>query len=221
MGEREVIGSLPLPPQPFPDTAGRFPAKVDILTPPDLVIAPGGSFKVTAKITATDGLPIGAGYSVGFSTSDGSFPGVPTTGSDGVATSFWTIAQRLGPQTATVTAGEVSALLRAIAVAPAALIKSGDAQTGKVGELLSQSICVRVVDATGRFVGGVLAPAFTFSVTAGGGSLTETRTGEGSDPQQAGFACTGWRLGSVAGSQTVSATLAGVPSVVFSATAQP
>jgi YVTN family beta-propeller protein len=70
-----------------------------------------------------------------------------------------------------------------------------------------------VVDAGGAGVPGI---SVTFVVSTGGGTLT----GASTSTSAAGVATVGsWTLGTVAGANTVTATAAGIPSVVFAATA--
>jgi hypothetical protein len=96
---------------------------------------------------------------------------------------------------------------------PASLVSvSGNGQTGTIGQALASPFVVMVADAAGNPVSGV---SVTFSVTAGGGSLTVT-TGL-SDSQ--GLVASTLTLGSVVGTSTVTATsgtLTGSP-VTFTA----
>lgn len=89
---------------------------------------------------------------------------------------------------------------------------SGDAQTGYVSQPLAAPIVVRVTDALGAPVAGVTV---NFAVTGGAGALT------GASPvtSAAGDALLGgWTLGATPGTNTVTATVDGVPSVTFTAT---
>ncbi len=95
----------------------------------------------------------------------------------------------------------------------------GNAQSGTVGTLLADSVIVRVTDASGR---AVEDQTVTFSVTAGGGTVTPTTANTNSD----GRAGIRWTLGSTAGAQAglAKVTGAGAPanlSATFSATASP
>jgi hypothetical protein len=90
---------------------------------------------------------------------------------------------------------------------PAAIgIVSGNAQTGPVGSALSQPLVVRVKAADSLAVQGV---AVNFAVGGGGGTLTKATDTTAST----GNATTTWTLGSVLGAQSVTATVAGAPSI--------
>lgn len=101
------------------------------------------------------------------------------------------------------TGGELS-LLRA----------AGNGQTGTVGEPLNDGLRVRLTDDTGT---GVEGETVSWSVTSGGGSLSASST----TTDGSGYAQVNWTLGTTAGSQDVSATVAGTGSVAFTATAEP
>lgn len=96
---------------------------------------------------------------------------------------------------------------------PAAIkIVGGDEQQGPAGLTLSGDLIVQVLDEAGT---GVPGQAVTWVVATGGGSVTpETGT---TDVQ--GHASARWTLGPSAGRNTVSAVVAVVGGVTFSATA--
>lgn len=87
------------------------------------------------------------------------------------------------------------------------------AQTAEVGTAVAAVPQVLVTDDRERPVQGVTV---TFAVTAGGGSIAAPSVTTGADGR-AGAG--GWTLGTAAGAGTVTATAAGLPPVVFSATA--
>src|SRR5574341_186583 len=99
---------------------------------------------------------------------------------------------------------------------PAAIVLlSGNGQTGTVGQNLSQPLVVQVTTSDGR---GVPNVTVSWSVTAGGGSLTAASTQ--TDPT--GVASVVWSLGTTAGSgnQTARASVVGVNGVItFTASA--
>jgi len=96
---------------------------------------------------------------------------------------------------------------------PAAItIVSGNGQTGEVGAQLPAALTVRVTDSAGRAVGGVTV---AWAVTAGGGTVNPTS----SSTDGAGNASTRWTLGTAAGSNRATATVAGLAPVTFDATA--
>jgi hypothetical protein len=91
--------------------------------------------------------------------------------------------------------------------------------TGTVGEDLSAALQVRVRDADDRGVPGV---AVGFTVTAGGGTVSVGAVGGTSTTDttdQDGIAEVSWALGTVAGEQGASASVTGLATVTFLATA--
>ena len=95
----------------------------------------------------------------------------------------------------------------------AALVRvAGDGQVGTIDQALPDSLVVRVEDAAGQPVSKV---AVTWTV-AGGGHVSQASVTTGSD----GRAAVQRMLGSTAGQETTTATVAALPPVVFTATAQ-
>jgi hypothetical protein len=90
----------------------------------------------------------------------------------------------------------------------------GSSQQGPAATTLSQPLRVRVTDAEGQPVAGVTV---TWSVGAGGGSVSPTSSETDAD----GLASTTFTLGGQAGTQTAQATVAGLTGspAVFTATA--
>ena len=127
-----------------------------------------------------------------------------TLGSDpGTNTVSATVAG-LEPETFTATATE-----QAI---PHSLEKvCGDDQEGTAGTLLAKSFVVSVSDENGAAMAGVVV---SFAVTAGGGTLSAATAT--TNPN--GRAMTWLTLGSEVGTNTVSATVAGLEPVTFTAT---
>jgi galactose oxidase-like protein len=96
---------------------------------------------------------------------------------------------------------------------PAALVGvAGDAQVGRINQMLPESLVVRAEDAAGQPLEGV---AVTWTVV-GGGSVSESSVLSGKD----GLAAVQWGLGGTAGQQTTTAAVADLPPVVFTATAE-
>ncbi|MBR8841185.1 MAG: DUF4082 domain-containing protein, partial [Stigonema ocellatum SAG 48.90 = DSM 106950] len=92
---------------------------------------------------------------------------------------------------------------------------SGDNQTGSVGTALPNRLVVQVNNSAGTPQSGVTV---NFAVTGGGGSVSPTSA----QTNASGQASTVLTLGTTAGaSNTVSATISGGGSVIFSATANP
>ena len=94
------------------------------------------------------------------------------------------------------------------------VLASGSGQTAPAGSTLPLPLTVRAVDQANQPIPNVTV---IWEVTAGGGSVSPAQSITGSD----GLASTTLRLGSAAGSNTVSATFSGGQPVVFSATAIP
>jgi uncharacterized protein with beta-barrel porin domain len=118
-----------------------------------------------------------------------------------------------GPAPVVFTATSINAVIGAA---------SGNNQTGPVNTTLPLPIVVQVgeVMATTSKTGGVGAQALdgvpvTFTVTSGGGSVTNTVV----LTDASGQASTPWTLGPIEGAQTVSASVPGGASVTFTATA--
>jgi hypothetical protein len=101
-------------------------------------------------------------------------------------------------------------------VATRITIYTGDGQTAPKGSVLADPLCTNVFDASGRLMYGVMV---TYTVATGGGQL-QLPTTVATDTR--GIATSGtWTLGPAAGTQTVTASTAGVAaSVTFTATAQ-
>ncbi len=94
-------------------------------------------------------------------------------------------------------------------------VTDGDAQVGPPGAALPAAPTVRVTDAAG---GGVTGLAVSFTVLSGGGSVSEP----GGVTDGAGRASAGsWTLGDREGTQELRASVEGIGSVVFRATARP
>jgi len=96
---------------------------------------------------------------------------------------------------------------------PAGLVKAaGDLQSVPAGTAVPVLPQVKVVDGFGTAVAGV---AVTFAVASGGGSLT----GGTPTTNASGLATVGsWTLGATPGANTLTATVSGLPPVLFTAT---
>ncbi len=138
------------------------------------------------------------------------------TDTAGRATTTWTLGPTAGVQSATATAtGLTSVNFVAIAAAgaPATATKSaGDAQSAVAGATVPIAPSVKVVDAFGNPLQNVLV---TFAVASGNGAIT----GALANTNASGIATVGsWQLGPSIGANTLSATVASLPALVFSAT---
>lgn len=176
------------------------------------------------RISDALGNPI-AGQEVVFEVTSGGGSALvrrPVTDANGVATvGAWTLGETPGSNTLRATATGLTLAgnpatfsATATAGAPTAMSSSGGAnQTATAGSLISVSPSVIVRDNRGNPVAGVtvtFTPGLNSGSVTGGTALTDAL----------GVATVGsWRLGGTAGTQTLTASLAGLPDVVFTATA--
>lgn len=139
-------------------------------------------------------------------------PGSTTTGADGLARTLWTLGPSAGPQRviARATGNNAPANLSvtfnasALTAAPAKLEKSaGDAQTAAAGAFVPIPPAVKVTDAGGNPIQGVLV---TFQVSLGGGTVAPTTPVSTNATGVA--AATSWKLGATAGHNQLTATVA-------------
>lgn len=165
------------------------------------------------------------GVSVTFTaaTGSGTITGSPaTTNAQGVATAgSWTLGTLAGTKTVTASVTGLAVAFTSTATAgPAAsvAVNAGNNQSATVGTAVGTAPSVRISDINGNAVSGV---AVTFAVASGAGSATGTSTSTNSS----GLATVGsWTLGSVAGTNTLTATATAVGSglsgnpVTFTAT---
>ncbi|GMV04435.1 MAG: hypothetical protein AMXMBFR53_07150 [Gemmatimonadota bacterium] len=98
-------------------------------------------------------------------------------------------------------------------VAGSLALVSGDGQSGAVGAALGAPLVVNVKSTTGTAMSG---QAVTWSVVAGGGTVSQSSRPSGTD----GNASVTWTLGGTVGAQSVTATAASF-TVTFTATAAP
>jgi adhesin/invasin len=196
-------------------------ANVAVTAGNDQTGAVGSTLPVSLQVRVTDahGNVVG-GATVQWSTSNGSAsPASGQTGSNGRASTAWTLGTTLGSQSlqASVSgAGSVTFNATAEAGPPTALaITGGNGQTGTVGEALGSPLEVKVTDAYGHPVGAVTV---TWSPASGSGSVGSAHSNTGSD----GRATTAWTLGTTAGPQALTVSASGVDdSREFTATAEP
>jgi Bacterial surface proteins containing Ig-like domains len=127
-------------------------------------------------------------------------------------------AQAKAPGSATVTAtSEGKSASATVSVTPGAAaniaINAGDGQTADTSSAVATPPSVKVTDQAGFPVEGATV---TFAVGVGGGSISPASV----TTNASGIATAdSWKLGNVAGSNSVTASIAGWPFVVFSATA--
>ncbi|HEX5385794.1 MAG TPA: Ig-like domain repeat protein [Gemmatimonadales bacterium] len=140
-------------------------------------------------------------------------PPSPSTDANGRAAAAWLLGDVAGAQTVVAkptgngAPANLSATFTATAAAspPARVAKSaGDGQTANAGSEVAVPPAVKVTDANDNPVAGV---AVTFAVTGGGGSvapITPVKTNANGVAS-----ATSWRLGVIAGRNTLTATAAG------------
>lgn len=170
---------------------------------------------LVVRVTDSKDRPV-EGQQVSFTVTAGGGTVVPpsaTTNSDGRASARWSLGPTAGSQTVVAKAVgggapanlSVTFTATALAAAPAKLEKvAGDGQTAPAGSPVQTPPAVKVTDAQGNPVAGVLV---TFAVTQGGGSINPTTpvaTGSGGVA-----ALTSWTLGARAGSNQLTATIPG------------
>lgn len=183
--------------------------------------AAGSPVPVPPSVRVSDqfGNPV-AGVPVGFAVTGGggSVTGAtPLTGANGIATvGSWILGGVPGPNTLTATVGTlppVQFTATGLPVPASVAVNAGNNQSSPVGTPVPVPPSVIVRDAGGNPVAGVIV---TFAVTGGGGSATGTSASTGPD----GIATVGsWNLGPSPGSNTLTATVPGLPVVTFTATA--
>ena len=145
-------------------------------------------------------------------------PAVVTTGSDGRAAVARTLGPSSGTQTATATvAGLKGSPVRFTSTASSGgvvrLVKLyGDGQPAPAGQQLTESIVVQAQDANGNGVPGQ-AVVWVVTTSSGGSFSGGTNT---TDAQGKAFVF--WTLSTTAGPNTLTAAIAGLPQVTFTAT---
>jgi hypothetical protein len=143
-------------------------------------------------------------------------PSSGTTGSAGTAATRRTLGPTAGPQGATATASSLKGspvvfAMTALPAAPTSLVKvTGDNQSGAVSIPLTDSVVVRLLDASGN---GVPGRNVTFAIATGSGTVSPVSA----TTDAGGRAAARWTLGPIAGSNSLIATSSGF-SVTFQAT---
>jgi hypothetical protein len=176
------------------------------------VAAPGSPLGLPIAVQLRDRL--GAAVtdaSVTFEVVDGGGSVAPTPVSpdaDGVARTSWTLGsattiQHLSASDAVHNLTPVTFTATAVASAglPAALIAASGGNQALMAGAAAVPPAVRVVDGTGNGVAGIVV---NFAVTAGGGSISDTRATTGADGVAA---LTRWTMGPVGSLNAVTATV--------------
>lgn len=156
--------------------------------------------------------------SVAVTSGGGTLVGAPTRSSAGpTSVGTWTLGTTAGTNTLTVTVSGLTPLTISVTGTPGAaariVVASGNTQSGLAGAPLAAPLAAAVQD---QFGNGIANQTVTFSVSAGGGSVSPSTATTTASGVASGAI---WRLGNRGGSQTATAT-AGVLSTSFSATTQ-
>ncbi|HLX59751.1 MAG TPA: hypothetical protein VKX17_00585 [Planctomycetota bacterium] len=139
------------------------------------------------------------------------------TGSSGIATlGNWTLGNKPGANTITATSPGLNSLVFTATGTlgpPAKLaIAAGDGQTAAAGTAVKGVVCASVKDAADNPIQGI---GVTWGLVSNNGSIAGAAQNTGSD----GIATLGsWTLGKTAGTNTIVANAAGLPSITFTAT---
>ena len=218
-GDSGNVQNPPDPPAPQPAVPARLEIFAgDAQTARVATALPSApSVKVsTASGAAVRGVPVtfavvAGGGSITGASAVSDAAGVAAVGS-------WTLGTAAGTNELSATAANLPPVtFRATATPgpPASVQKhEGDAQTARVNAAVQTAPAVRVRDAHANVLPNV---AVTFAVAGGGGSVTGANALTNTD----GVGRVGsWTLGT-AGLNTLTATVAGLPAVTFSATAEP
>jgi hypothetical protein len=180
------------------------------------------SVRPSVKVVDGFGNPVeGVQVTFAVTAGGGSITGaVKTTNSSGIAAvGSWTLGTTAGGNLLSATApglaGSPVQFAATGEAGPAATVAvhGGNNQTASAGATLPVDPSVKVTDAHGNPVDDV---AVTFAVSSGGGSIT----GANRTTNDAGIAVVGsWTLGVFAGTNTLTATVVGLPPATFTATA--
>ena len=169
------------------------------------------------SVLDADGEPfIGAVVTFAVTTGGETLSVTTITDADGRAAITLTLGSAPGPNTVEATVeGLESVTFTAVGYAvPHSLEKvSGDGQESPAGEQLAEPFVISVLDGDGEPIAGTI---ITFSVTTGGGTLSDTTATTDAD----GRAATTLTLGSDPGTNTVEATVEGLEPVTFTAVGQ-
>jgi hypothetical protein len=187
-----------------PDTP--VPASITIHSGTGALDAIGATLQLSATVTDAHGQSIANPSLTWHSANDA----IASVNASGLVT-----AMAVGTTQITAASGTVQEQI-AVAVAPvpsALATVSGDGQTGTTGSALTAPLVVQVKDRLGHSIAGV---SVAFAVTGGGGTIAPDAVSTNEDGKAEGT----WTLGAIAGPQAARATVAGLDTLVFAATAQ-
>ena len=221
------VGTINGSPVTFTATGLAGPATKYVVTPSNLSPVAGTAVTITAQLADQYGNPVAtSGIRVTFSKTGtgGRFSTTRVnTNASGIATTTFTTGTTAG-RTYTFTARSTSGGTRtgtsaAVVTMPGTptqiAVYAGNAQTATVGTAVATAPSVRVRDSHNNAVPGVVV---TFAVTSGGGTIT---TASATTDAFGIATCGSWILGTLAGTNTLTATRAGLTGspVTFTATA--
>ncbi|HEY5489565.1 MAG TPA: hypothetical protein VIK25_00115 [Gemmatimonadaceae bacterium] len=174
--------------------------------------APLGS-KLYVLVVDQTGNPVnGATVNWAIATGTGSISKVTgTTNAFGLDSLTWTLGATAGTQTVTAGVTGVGSVTFTATAGGSLVVFSGNNQTGSVSSTLAQSLVVMTMGPTGLPIPGITV---NWLVTAGGGMLSKAQ----GVTDVAGNDAVQFTLGAVGGTNTVTATVAGLGSVSFTAT---
>jgi photosystem II stability/assembly factor-like uncharacterized protein len=172
-----------------------------VTTPPSVVVRDSNNNPVSG-VPVTFAVASGGGSATGLTA---------TTNASGIATvGSWTLGTPVGTNTLTATSGvltgsPVTFTATAIGIPTQTAVNGGNGQTATAGTAVSTNPSVIVRDASGNPVPGV---SVSFAVALGGGNINGTIV---APTNTAGIATVGtWTLGTVAGTNMMTATAAGL-----------
>lgn len=201
-------------------TAPPHPASLTLVTAAPATGTAGLAVSVAPTFVVKDqfGKTMGAQpVTITVTAGGGTITGAPVSTVDGAPTPVgsWTLGQKVGTNTLTITAGSLSPLVVSIATAPGAPSKitarTGDAQRAIVGRALPIAPTVVVSDAFDNPV-----PRTALVIAASQGSVTAAATTD----DQGLATIAGWTLGNRKGAQTLTIS-AGTAVAVLTAAADP
>jgi hypothetical protein len=201
--------------------------ELSVTTPTEATVA-GVAIVPAIVVTAKDGTTTASGFDGPITLALDANPGGATLSGtltvnalNGVATfSNVSLNRAASSYTLTATSGTLlgrSGFFAVTAADATTLVKiAGDNQSAPISTTLADSLSVTVTDAFGNFVPGVTV---AWAVATGGGTVSRST----SAVTLLGSANTSWKLGATAGTQTVTATVAGMAGspLTFTATATP
>lgn len=161
---------------------------------------------LVVAVTDANGDPV-SGFTVQWSTAEGTIAASSRTGADGRATADWTLGATSGAVTATagnpiLTGSTKSVTFNATAIGASAAAVAGDNQAGVTQTVLPNPLIVELRDANNNPVPG---KAVNWGSIVGGGSVNPTSTVSGTN----GRAQTAFTPGCTVGGQSVNATVSG------------